>query len=176
MLLVLRRDCRSRRFLLCGSATGTSPCGRWPFRGPSRFLSCLPAVDPESLFKAEREHRALVERAQDVLLFARRLGLVGQDGDQFSLTEVGAEYQAAEDEEDIWEVSARQAAILRDQLLELYRSVGVLGGAALMLSILATGSSERTYSNEDLGRALVEPRIARAGAVSRRSFRRGPAS
>jgi MoxR-like ATPase len=138
-------------------------------REPISISDLFTLVDPETLCKAEREHRAPVDRAQDLLLFARRLGLVSQEGDKFLLTEVGEEYVGAGDEDDIWEVSSRQAAILRDQLLLLYESEGVLAGAALMLSIVATAPPGRGYSNEDLGRALGQA-ADRSGWRSERTF------
>ena len=138
-------------------------------QGPISISELFGRVDPESLFKAEREHKAPVDRAQDLLLFARRLGLVGQEGDKFSLTAVGEEYVTAGDEDDVWKVSSRQAAILRDQLLGLYQSEGVLAAAALMLSILATAPPDRTYSHEDLGRALGRA-ANRAGWRSHQTF------
>jgi MoxR-like ATPase len=138
-------------------------------REPISIAELFAQVDPESLLKSEREHRAPVDRAQQVLLFARRLGLVQQDGEKFALTAVGEEYVEAGDEDDIWSLSPRQAELLRTQLARLHLTEGVLFATALMLSIIATAHEDRTYSTEQLGRALGRA-ASRSGWRSPRTF------
>ena len=58
-------------------------------RGPIGLRELFAEVgDLEDLFKSEREHRAAEERARQVVLFARRLGLVEEREGALSLTEV----------------------------------------------------------------------------------------
>ena len=82
--------------------------------------------------------------------------MLADSGDVLKLTDLGRAYADALDPTDLWAVTAGQAELLQRVLRENHTSDGVLGGAALLLSLLATLPDDARPDSEDAGRALAE--------------------